>query len=345
MTDSALRILHAVCTDEFAGVEQFIVRLALAQAAAGHDVSVVGGDPGRMRGRLDAAGIAFAAVASVTAVSRAVRARRGEVDVVNSHMTAADVAGLLALAGPGARPALVSTRHFAKPRGSVVRLEPLLHPRMDAEISISQYVADAIGVPSTVVHPGIPPRAMVPAGARERVVLMAQRLQPEKQSLVGVRAFAASGLAADGWTLEIAGDGPDHALAEQLAVEAGLADSVQFLGFRDDVDRLMTRASILLATCPIEGFGLTVLESMASGLAVVAPGVGGPAEMLAGLDARALYPVDDAFAAGARLRALAEDDRGRLTYGEAARSRQRTQFTVEAQEQATDAAYRAALSV
>lgn len=335
-----LRILHAVCTDEFAGVEQFILTLAVAQATAGHEVSVAGGDPTRMRAALAAAGIRFASVSSVTAVARAIRARRNDVDVVNTHMTAADAAGILALAGARSRPALVSTRHFAKRRGNIVPLDSLLRPHFDAEISISRYVAQSIGVPSIVVHPGIEARPNVGSATREPVVLMAQRLQPEKHSVVGVRAFAASGLAADGWTLEIAGDGPDRLHAERLAEELAIAPAVRFLGFRDDVDRLMTRASILLATCPVEGFGLTVLEAMASGLPVIVPDSGGPCEILGGLDERALYRSDDAAHAGSRLRSLADDDAGRIAFGAAARRRQRADLTAAEQALSTIRVYR-----
>ena len=52
-----LRILHAIRSDGFSGVEQFVLRLALAQAAAGHRVTVIGGATDRMRPALAAAGI------------------------------------------------------------------------------------------------------------------------------------------------------------------------------------------------------------------------------------------------------------------------------------------------
>lgn len=342
MTDGRLRILHTVCTDEFAGVEQFIVRLAVAQAAAGHEVSVAGGDPARMRPALSAAGVAFAALSSTVEASRAVRARIDDVDVVNSHMTAADAAVILAVVGRSRRPALVSTRHFAKRRGRLAPMGLVLDPWFDAEISISRYVASAIGVPSTVVHPGVSARTERDPSSRERVVLMAQRLQPEKQSLLGIRAFAASGLAEDGWMLEVAGDGPDRDRAGRLAHNLGVASATRFLGFRDDVPDLMLRSSILLATCPIEGFGLTVLEAMASGLPIVAPKSGGPAEMLEGLDPRALFAVDDERAAGAQLRSLAADAAARRAYGHAALMRQRERFTADAQARHTEAVYRTA---
>ena len=69
-----------------------------------------------------------------------------------------------------------------------------------------------------------------------------------------------------------------------LALNSGIASAVHFLGFRTDVPGLMDECGILLAPCPIEGLGLTVLEAMQSGLPVVAAHAGGHVEMLDGLD-------------------------------------------------------------
>ena len=46
-----VRVLHAVRSDAFAGVESHVARLACAQAASGDEVVVIGGDPVRMGGR------------------------------------------------------------------------------------------------------------------------------------------------------------------------------------------------------------------------------------------------------------------------------------------------------
>ena len=86
--------------------------------------------------------------------------------------------------------------------------------RLDAQIAISHAVADAVDGRSTVVHTGVENRPLRDVALRDRVVLIAQRLQPEKRTDVGIRAFAASGLADDGWTLEIAGVGPERGALE-----------------------------------------------------------------------------------------------------------------------------------
>lgn len=349
---SALRILHAVRSDGFGGVEQFVLRLAGAQAAAGHSVHVIGGDPTRMEPGLRTAGVGHTAtrdtalavaraVSSRAVSSRVVSSRADAVDVVNSHMTAADLAAAWALARICEAPALVSTRHFASPRGRIggVSIDTLLGRRIRAEISISHAVARAIGRPSTVVHSGVPDAPM--GVARGATVLIAQRLEAEKRTDLGIRAFAASGLAERGWTLEIAGDGAERGTLEDLARTLGVP--VTFFGFRSDLPSLFAHAGMLVAPCPVEGLGLTVLEAMSVGLPVIAANGGGHTEILEGLDPRALYTPEDPDAAAVNLRSLADDGAGRATLGTTLRERQRADFSLAAQVARTDAVYRGVL--
>ncbi|GAA1799063.1 glycosyltransferase family 4 protein [Agromyces neolithicus] len=341
-----LSILHAIRSDGFSGVEQFVLRLALAQAADGHRVAVVGGATDRMRPVLAEAGIAYVPAARTIEVTRAVRQLAREFDVVNTHMTAADIGTAAALwfTRRSRRPAVVATRHFAKPRGKVgpVPIGLFVRRRIDAQISISRAVADAVDGRSTVVHSGIENRPLRDVSLRERVVLMAQRLQPEKATDMGIRAFAASGLADDGWTLEIAGVGPEREALEALVDELGIGAATRFLGYRSDLPQLMDRAGLLIAPCPVEGLGLTLLEAMAGGLPVVAAGAAGHLDVLTGRDQRAMFPPGDAGAAAHNLRSLAGDEPGRNALSLAARTRQQAMFSLPAQAAATEVVYRSA---
>ncbi|GAA3635335.1 glycosyltransferase [Microbacterium awajiense] len=341
-----LRILHVVHTQQFAGVEQFVRRLAIAQAVAGHSVRVIGGDPEQMTAALDGAGVRHRPARGAAEVIRSIGLVADGLDVVNTHMTAADTVAIAAIALSRHAPALVATRHFAAPRGA--RLPAFasraIERRLDGEIAVSRTVAQAAEVSSTVVYAGMAEQPPVDPATRERIVLMAQRLQPEKHTEMGLRAFAQSGLAADGWRLEIAGDGPQRASLEAEARQLGVAGAVRFLGFRTDVAERMRGAGILLASSPFEHFGLSVLEAMAAGLPIVATDAGGHREMLEGLDERALTPADDPAAAARRLRALADDGLGRATLGDSERARQLDRFTLDRQVTATDAAYRDAIA-
>ncbi|GGI46676.1 glycosyltransferase involved in cell wall biosynthesis [Agromyces flavus] len=342
---SQLRILHAIRSDGFSGVERFVLRLARQQQADGHDVAVIGGATEQMRESLDPIGIPHTAAPHTHEVARAVRRSASAFDVVNAHMTAAELGTAAGLAGRVRRPAVVVTRHFAKPHGRVgpIPVGPLVRPFIDAQISISRAVASAIDGPSTVVHSGVEARPMRDGLLRGRTVLMAQRLQPEKHGHVGIRAFAAAGLAEMGWTLEIAGHGPEQVALEQLARDLGIARAVRFLGYRADLPEVMDRAGLLIAPCPVEGLGLTVLEAMAGGMPVVAAGAAGHLDVFEGLEDRCLFAVDHPDDAARMLRRLADDDDSRSALGVVMHSVQQRRFSLRAQAAGTERVYRSVL--
>lgn len=340
-----MKIVHAVCTDAFAGVERHIAMLAVAQADAGHEVVVIGGHAATMRAVLDRPDIRHVAAASVWDVSRALD-RFADAHVFNVHMTSAEVAA--ALAWRSRAVPVVSTRHFAAHRGQSSRLAGVVARwaagRISAQIAVSRFVAAHIEGPATVVVSGVleqvepTPRAGSPA--RRPRVLVAQRLEPEKRTADAVRCFAASGLGARGWSLEVAGDGQEKRRLERLADELGVSEAVTFLGHRNDIEDLMARSAILLAPRPDEALGLTVLEAMSHGLPVLAARGGGHLETICSAAPELCYPVGGLAEAASLLSDLAGDAARRDTLGKRLRAVQVRDFSVAAQATATEAVYR-----
>ena len=74
------------------------------------------------------------------------------------------------------------------------------------------------------------------------------------------------------WTLEIAGKETPKSLAylKNLCKQYGVENSVKFLGFREDIDKLMQQASIFVLSSRYEGFGLVLIEAMSQGCACIA---------------------------------------------------------------------------
>jgi glycosyltransferase involved in cell wall biosynthesis len=339
-----MKVLHVVQSDAFAGVERHVSQLARAQADRGDEIAVIGGDPLQMTAEgspLVGHRPAVTLWETVVAVRSAAQQRP---DVVHAHMTVAETASAVALIGTGIP--LVVTRHFARVRGRnafVAWATSVTARRISAQIAISRYVADRVEGPSTVVHPGVPiqPEAL-PARERVRRVLVVQRLEAEKRTDDALRIFAESGLAARGWFLEIAGDGSQRASLERLARQLGIGACTVFLGHRTDVAELMRHSGVLIAPCPIEGLGLTVLEAMASGLPVVAAASGGHLETLEGLKGAVLYAASGQGRASAAvsLSTLAADAALRDESAVLLQQAQRARFTLARQAEATDAVYR-----
>ena len=125
--------------------------------------------------------------------------------------------------------------------------------------------------------------------------------------------------------------GPDRGLQDQLREQAGrlgLAERVEFAGHvpRDDLAALYRGAACLVFPSRYEGFGLPVLEAMASGTPVVAarsssiPEVAGDAAVLVEGDAVALAAgIERAMSDRERLAAAGLANAARFSWAETAR--------------------------
>jgi glycosyltransferase involved in cell wall biosynthesis len=72
----------------------------------------------------------------------------------------------------------------------------------------------------------------------------------------------------------VVGDGPERTKLVELAGSLGIEGRVTFTGVRDDVAELLRLADLFVLSSDTEAFPNAVLEAMASGLPVVATGVG-----------------------------------------------------------------------
>ncbi|UZJ24953.1 glycosyltransferase [Rhodococcus antarcticus] len=318
-------VVHVVLTDAFAGTEQLVCTEAAGLAARGWDVTVVGGDPVRMRAALGP-DVRHVAAPTVLAGLRAL-GRVGRPDVVHAHLTAAELAAVLARVVT--RAPVVATRHIAARRGATPLgglVAPVVRRGLAGQIAISEFVAAAVGERCTVIPNGV---ASVPPGTspRQHTVLVLQRLEPEKSTDVALRAWAASDLASAGWRLQVAGTGRELGALKRLTRTLDIDASVDFLGWVGEPGLLLDACGLLLAPAPGEPFGLSVAEAMAHGVSVVAADGGAHPEVL-GPEAL-LFAPGDHEAASELLRTLAGDVGERSRRGAALRERQRQLFTVE----------------
>lgn len=100
------------------------------------------------------------------------------------------------------------------------------------------------------------------------VILGVGELSPRKDFATLVRAFARVRAQRE-CRLVILGRGGQLDALQTLARELGVADDVDFPGFRPDVFAFMTHAAVFALTSRWEGFGNVIAESLACGTPVV----------------------------------------------------------------------------
>jgi glycosyltransferase involved in cell wall biosynthesis len=259
----------------------------------------------------------------------------GRADAVHVHSAKAGFLGRLAAVLRGRTARCAYTPHawsFWAAAGAEARLYRRLERRAAhwcrAIVAVSADERDAglaagIGRPEQyrVIPNGVDvQRFSAPREPLPGRVLFLGRLAAQKRPDLALRALAR----VPGAELEVANDGPDRAALERLAAELGVASRVRFLGYRDDVPALLSRAACLLVTSDYEGASLVIPEAMAAGVPVVATRAGGVEDVLGG--GGVVVDRGDAAAVAAALERVLDDPGG---LGEAGRARARAEYTRE----------------
>jgi len=123
--------------------------------------------------------------------------------------------------------------------------------------------------------------------------------------------------------LVIVGDGPERASLEALAASSGLADSITFTGSISRPETVVTGFDVFALSSDTEQMPLSVLEAMASGLAIAATDVGDIRRMVTAGNHPFLTTKSPTALADAIQRLLADkDERARIGASNLARAGQ-----------------------
>ncbi len=105
-------------------------------------------------------------------------------------------------------------------------------------------------------------------------ILMVSRFAKEKRIEVGLQAFKMSLDTNLKARLTLVGSGPERENLLRIIDELDLADSVDLLGWENDVVLRYKTSDIYLLTSEYEGYGMTLVEAGASGCAIITTNVG-----------------------------------------------------------------------
>lgn len=355
-------ILHFVNSGSTGGAEKFVYELALRQAAEGHRAAVIwfeapeelehGQEVAAARQRnMEDAGITVASLGRRTRVNMAEgaigyrRILRGfRPDVIHCHLLRA-----CAVHGLSMAPVPSLYTHHNTPLKVSDLFFRVVTSRIDRFVAISDPGARVLSrvtptPPVTIVN-GIDLSGFAAEGDGRGegpfTLLSVGHMRPQKNYLYLVEI--ADTLRRKRPDLDvrfrIAGDGEMRPSIERAIAEKGLGGTVELLGLRDDVPRLMQRADAYLLTSTFEGMPLALIEAMSSGLPIVSTNVGACPDMVEEGRTGFLVPTDNASIAAERIERLATDAALRGKMGALARERA-AGYSIEACHEGYLAVYR-----
>jgi len=156
------------------------------------------------------------------------------------------------------------------------------------------------------------------------------RLEKAKDYPTLLKAFSRVVMAKPEAKLLIVGEGSLREELEGLVVALSLQKSVRLLGLRKDIPELMNAADALVMSSAWEGLPMVVLEAQASGLPVMATGVGAIPDVVQAGETGFLVPPGDLEAlAQAMLRLMALSDSERRAMGARGRERVLREYSLE----------------
>lgn len=308
-------VTHVLWRGGTGGVERLVHDLSVEQRRLGTTVAVAFGQAeGPFAEALEQAGIPVLDLGFRSgydlrpgAIGRARKLLR-RADVVHVHGFNLPLAATVARLGP----AVVYTEHGAfglgRRLGAQGLLKRLAQRRfLDADgrvvAAVSEHTAARLRSihrlrrsPVHVVHNGVAAaRATEQAPVRvqgELVVAFVGRLAAFKRVDRLIEAFARA-QRRDSMRLLIAGPGPLERELRELAHARGVAERVDFLGYRADIGRLLASVDVLVQPSEDEPFGLAIAEACRHGVLPIAFADGGGALEVLPPDGIVVANVDD----------------------------------------------------
>jgi len=350
-----VKIAYVVTRAEPIGGAQVHVRdFAHALRRLGHDPIVLTSGSGPYTEGLQAAGIQTISLPSLQAAIHPLRDLRAlhelrttlkqlKPDLVSAHSSKAGVLARMAARSLGI-PVIFTAHGWAFTPGIpdhqaavYTWIERLAAPLASKVITVSEFdrrLALARGVAASrklvTIHNGMPdvgPELRAVPGRSPVRFTMVARFEPQKDHTTLLQAMA--GLPAEGWSLDLIGDGPLQAKAEALCRSLGLSDRVRFWGQRLDVETRLAEAQVALLISNWEGFPRSILEAMRAGLPVIATAVGGVVESVINGETGFTVSRGDAAGLRQRLAQLLTDAELRTRLGRRARELYEERFTLE----------------
>ncbi len=369
-----MKILHIITTINRGGAENHLFELIKGQLDKGHQIylAYLKGD-GYWKPYYEKIGVPvtplglkhYGELSPLLKLRRLIQSVNP--DIVHSHMPPAELYTRLALLGISSKKLpWVITKHNDEPFYKGIGHQTFgrwVLQRANQIIAISNavktYTCGSTGLKcspdkATVIHYGIEPQPYQQVqdqeiqvtrqawGVEDRTFLIGTvcRLVPQKSLDTLLKGFAIY-LQSTSIPVKLAiiGTGPLESELKKLAEQLNIASRVIWVGFREDIPTVMNALDLFVLSSIYEGFGLVLLEAMATGKPVVATQVSAIPEVIenniTGLLVPPLQPAKLAEAFG-----FFENLEVRKQFGTAGGQRVKSAFTLSLMIERTLAVYK-----
>ena len=344
-----LNVMHVVLSLKCGGLEKLVIGLSAVFAKNGYRTSIFCLDKlGELASEAKTKGIIVHHVKRRKGIdltlpfrlAQLIRAER--VDIVHTHNMGPLLYGTIAAKFAGV-PVVINTRHGRDLRHT----NRLIWGMNDAIVAISNDAKNellknnAIDLGKvSVIHNGIDLEVFKSRISQQEakktlgldslsVIGTVSRLSREKDQSNLIKAFTTVASAEPKARLVFAGDGPLKDELAALADDLGIKNKVAFLGFRDDVNKIMQAFDIFVLSSLQEGISLSLLEAMASARPMIVTNVGGNPEVVVDGKTGFLVPPKDSQKLADAIIRLLKNPGLAQKMGEAARARVEERFTLD----------------
>ncbi len=358
------RVLHLISSGGFYGAERVIMNLVTAQPSGYSTVGALNNQHNAHLEIIDEAkrlNITTAVfncsglidLKTVSAIRRYIK--DNAIDIIHTHNYKADFYGFLVGA-----PWVVTNHGWIK-RGAKLQcyeaLDAVLMQFARHVIAVSakqrqqmiskNIIADKI----TCIDNGIPvdqftaidrlqSRQLFNISPDDTVIVMVGRLSEEKGHHIVCKAMRAVKLVHPQVKCLIVGDGPLKGAIEEMIVQYELTGTVILTGIRQDMPQVYAASDILVNASFTEGLPMTILEAMASKVAVIATNVGAVGDIVIHQESGILLKPGDDQTLSAALNELIDDKAKRQRFTQRAYDLIETRYSASAMAKSYDAIYR-----
>ena len=302
------RVPHLVSSGGLYGAEQVILNLARSENVISyvgalyntHNPNLEVIDEAKKRGLRTAVfdSVGRVDVRTIFRIRRFLR--NNKIDILHTHNYKVDIIGFAAALGSGTK--WLATNHVWHPISATLRLyetvDALVLPFAKRIVAVSHEIKDDLI--STNVRPesisvitngidldhfaqsrpteGL--KASLGICDQDVVVTIVGRLSPEKGHRTFLETARRMSVDRDNVKFLVVGDGPMRDELHAEAARLGLGERLVFAGFRQDMPEIYALTDVLVSASSIEGLPMTILEAMASRVAIVATRVGGVPEVI-----------------------------------------------------------------